>query len=213
MLKTDLFEEAHGADELLSAFPANATVVGMDLVPETTRRARARITAPIHCLASDVRSLALQTGSVDVVFSNSTLDHFDVTHDLDVAIRELVRVLRPGGALIVTLDNPRNPLYHVLRWVTQRGWAPITLGRTASKRQLLDVMRRAGLDIVGSDVLIHNPRLVSTILFLGLRRTLGQFADAPIRVLLGAFQSLGRFPTREWTACFVAVCGRKPAGR
>jgi hypothetical protein len=60
--------------------------------------------------------------------------------------------------------------------------------------------------------LIHNPRLVSTALFMALRRTLGRRADGPIRFLLGSFERLGRLPTREYTACFVAVCGRKPAG-
>jgi hypothetical protein len=46
-----------------------------------------------------------------------------------------------------------------------------------------------------------------------LHRTLGRHADRPIRLLQGAFAVLGRLPTREFTACFVAVCGRKPAGR
>ena len=43
VLKTDLFEEANGADELLSAFPVRATIVGMDVLPTPSRgRARAR---------------------------------------------------------------------------------------------------------------------------------------------------------------------------
>jgi SAM-dependent methyltransferase len=214
MLKTDLFEEAHGADELLSAFPASATIVGMDLVPETATRAQARLTASVRCFASDVRHLALAAGSVSVVFSNSTLDHFEVASDLETSIRELVRVLHPGGVIIVTLDNPRNPMYRLLKWVTRRReWAPITLGHTVSRWQLADLMRGAGLEIVGSRVLIHNPRLVSTAIFIALRRALGGRADGPIRFLLAAFERLGRLPTRERTACFVAVCGRKPSSR
>jgi SAM-dependent methyltransferase len=210
VLKTDLFEEANGADELLSAFPEQVAIVGMDLLPTTVARARARKVRSGLFLATDVRRLALAAGSVDLVFSNSTLDHFERASDLDEALRELVRVLQPGGRVIVTLDNRRNPLYRLLRWVTRRGWAPMTLGHTLTRSELADAMRRAGVDIVGSDVLIHNPRLLSTALFMILRRTLGQRADGPIRFLLGAFASLGRLPTREYTACFVAVCGRKP---
>jgi SAM-dependent methyltransferase len=213
VLKTDLFEEANGADELLSAFPVGATIVGMDLLPTTVARARARKVRSGLFLATDVRRLALAAGSVDLVFSNSTLDHFERTADLDAALRELVRVLQPGGRLIVTLDNPRNPLYWILRWVTRRGWAPITLGHTVRRSELAEAMRRAGVEIVASNVLIHNPRLLSTALFMILRRTLGRRADTPIRFLLSAFAALGRLPTREYTACFVAVCGRKPGGR
>lgn len=211
MLKTDLFEEAHGGDELLSAFPSGATVVGMDVATATVVRARARRGGSGRFVVTDVLRLALATGSVDLVFSNSTLDHFNRPDDLERALRELVRVLRPGGRLIVTVDNPRNPLYGLLRWVTRRGWAPMTLGHTVSRLELADLVRRAGVDVVASHILIHNPRLVSTALFIALRRALGRRADGPIRLLLGLFDRLGRLPTREYTACFVAVCGRKRA--
>jgi len=210
VLKTDLFEEANGADELLAAFPSASRLIGMDLVPATVFRARARRLADARFIVSDVRRLALADGSVDLVFSNSTLDHFEKRDDLEVAIGELARVLEPGGRIIVTLDNPRNPLYGMLRWASRRVTAPLALGHTLSRDALADLLRRQGLEIAGSATLIHNPRLLSTALFLALRRTLGPRADAPIGILLRAFAWLGRLPTREYTACFVAVCARKP---
>jgi SAM-dependent methyltransferase len=210
ILKTDLFEEANGADELVSAFPAASVVVGMDISPATVARARARGLRPAHFLATDARRLGLASGCVDVVFSNSTLDHFESLTELETALRELARVLRPGGRLIVTLDNRSNPLYGLLRWTSRRGWAPFSLGHTASLAELVSLTRQAGLEVIATRTLIHNPRLLSTGLFVALRWGLGGLADRPIQGLLGLFARLGHLPTRDYTACFVAVCGRKP---
>ena len=48
--------------------------------------------------------------SFDVVLSTSTLDHFDRRDEIAVALAELRRVLADGGRLLVTLDNPANPI-------------------------------------------------------------------------------------------------------
>jgi SAM-dependent methyltransferase len=212
ILKTDVFEEAFGRDQLLfDLFPQAGLVVGMDIDPAHVAAARRR--APprnFSFLATDVRRTAFRPSSFDLILSNSTLDHFQTPEELHVAIRELARLLRPGGTLIVTLDNPRNPLYRALRWLSRRRFAPFSLGRTASRRQLNAWLEDSGLIVTANDWLIHNPRLVSTALFLALRRTLGRSADPPIRALLRLFNLLGRLPTRSLTACFVAACAHKP---
>ena len=213
LLKTDLFEEAFGEDQILfDISPDAALVVGIDVAQATACRAKARNPLPGACLlAADVRRLPFGAGSFDVVVSTSTLDHFDSAAEFRAAIAELTRILRPGGILIVTLDNFRNPLYRLLRRASRRGWTPFSLGYTISLPGLVRVLEDAGLEVRDTDRLIHNPRGASTLLFLGLRRLLGRHADAPIRLLLKWFAVLGRLPTRGITACFIAACARKPA--
>jgi hypothetical protein len=78
-----------------------------------------------------------------------------------------------------------------------------------------DSIRRnygVGLEPEGRDWLLHNPRGVSTVLFLALRRLLGRRADGAVRALLAAFDLLGRLPTRAATACFHAVSARRLEG-
>jgi SAM-dependent methyltransferase len=210
-LKTDSFEEAHGDDCILFDLFPSARVLGMDLAYSTARRAQSRCpTERIQFLVSDVRSLAIRAESMDAIVSTSTLDHFDTRAEFARSIGQLAGVLRPGGVLVITLDNPRNPFYAVLRWASRRGWLPFRLGYTSTLSGLVRCLEDAGLQVSSTDALIHNPRMVSTLLFRALRLLLGHRADIPIRALLAAFAALGRLPTRQFTACFVAACACKP---
>ena len=211
-LKTDLFEEANGSDEILSGCPGFDRLVGMDVsAGEVSRAWRRTAVSRALFLVTDVRQLALASESVDVVFSNSTLDHFETAAELDRSLQELIRVVRPGGTVIVTLDNARNPLYWLLRLVARRARSPFPLGVTTSLPGLVRKLEDGGLEITDTDHLIHNPRVVSTALFLALRKTLGSRADGAVRLLLRTFGLLGRLPTRGWTSCFVAARATKPA--
>jgi hypothetical protein len=72
-------------------------------------------------------------------------------------------------------------------------------------------MRQAGLDVTGSNYLIHNHACL-VAMFMGLRHLLGRRADRPMRLLLALFERLDRLPTRA-TPHAVAVCGRKAETR
>ena len=212
VLKTDLFEEAYGRDRILfGLFPGAQQVIGVDVSSRTVHAARARCLDPnIRFVVSDVRHLPLLSGSVDLILSTSTLDHLGKEEHFQEAIAELCRLLRPGGTVVITLDNPENPLFHVLRWVSRLGWAPFPLGFTASRRQLNSYLSEEGLEVLANEWLIHNPRLFSTAIVLTLRKILGRHGDILILGLLRLFALLGHLPSRRFTACFVAACARKP---
>jgi SAM-dependent methyltransferase len=210
-LKTDCFEEAHGADGILFDLFPSADALGMDLALSTVRRARSRCPSQrVRFLAGDARNLAIRPGSMDAIVSTSTLDHFESRAEFERAIEQLAGTLRPGGVLIITLDNPQNPLYGLLRWASRRDWLPFRLGYTTTLSGLARYLEEAGMRVTATATMIHNPRMLSTLLFRALRLLLGRFADLPIRALLAAFAVLGRLPTRRFTACFVAACARKP---
>ncbi len=213
VLKTDLFEEAYGDDWIFNdLFPAARLAAGMDVNPTTTRLAARRGAPAFVSMVCDARRLALRTAAVDTVISTSTLDHFPAREPFGRALDELARVLCPGGTLLITLDNSRNPWYHLLRWGSRRGWTPFTLGYTASRRELTRALGERGLRVESAEYLLHNPRGISTLLFIGLRRMLGRFASGPIGALLLAFSLCARLPTRSITGCFLAVTAVKLPG-
>ena len=214
MLKTDLFEEAFGEDRLLpELFPDARLVCSMDEAFSTVRAAARRFSRLAgRVTVTDVRQCGLKSEAFDLVLSTSTLDHFKRREEFLRSLREIGRLLRPGGLLILTLDNPSNPLYHPLKWFSRSRMAPFRLGYSPSLPTLRADLAEAGLRVEAEDWLVHNPRLLSTALFLVLRRLLGPQANAPIAALLRAFDRLGRIPTRRWTACFQAVAAWKPEG-
>jgi SAM-dependent methyltransferase len=212
LLKTDLFEEAFGEDRLLpELFPDAPLVCGVDAAFSTVRAAARRFRRLAgRVTVTDVRQCGLKSKAFDLVLSTSTLDHFERREEFLASLREIGRLLRPGGLLILTLDNPSNPLYHPLKWISRTSIGPFRLGYSPSMSALRADLAEAGLRVEAEDWLVHNPRLFSTALFLVLRRLLGSGADAPIAALLRAFERLGQLPTRRWTACFQAVAARKP---
>lgn len=214
VLKTDLFEEANGEDHILADLAAEGSrVVGIDCVASTVRRAAKRFRSPdVDLTVADLRALNFADSTFDLIVSTSTLDHFDQRAEFLQALAELHRVLRPGGRMILILDNPLNPTYLPLKWIC-RWLAPYQLGYATSRSNFCAALQAIGLEVLGSDYVIHNPRMFSTALFLVLRKAAGRRAGRLIAGLLRCFARLDQLPTRGLTACFSVVCVRKPAAQ
>lgn len=211
VLKTDLFEEAFGGDRVLADVAPNAgMILGMDAAFSTARAAARRNPGLARGLvAMDIRRPGFVDGCLDLVISTSTLDHFATREDFVESLKAVAGMLRPGGRLVLTLDNPWNPLFYPLRWLSQRPGAPFPIGYSPLIGRLCRDLEAAGLRVEERDWIIHNPRLVSTALFVAIERFLGRRGDALVRALLWTFSLLGRLPTRRFTACFQAVKATK----
>jgi len=71
------------------------THVGVDVVTASARQAGER---GITVLLADARGLPLADGCADVVVAGEVLEHVP---DLDLVVAEAIRVLRPGGTLVI----------------------------------------------------------------------------------------------------------------
>jgi SAM-dependent methyltransferase len=213
ILKTDLFEDAWGLDAIIFDLfaPGIATLLGTDIAHATVKAAEAVAAPeqPLYGFVSDLRHLPLAPASLDMVVSTSTLDHFDNRAEFERTLVQICEALKPGGTLIITLDNPLNPLYPILRLASSTGLAPFQLGYSPTVATFISDLRQQGFDILDLDWLIHNPRVLSTVLILLVRRVCGRRAGKPIRWLLSLFAFQDRLRTRRFTACFYAVYARK----
>jgi SAM-dependent methyltransferase len=207
VLKTDLFDEAVG-DGLLRPLAAARVVVGIDLSSAAVAGALGRH-ARVRGLVGDVRRLPFRAASFDVVVSTSTLDHFERASEIGDALAEVQRVLRPGGTLVVTMDNTRNPVValrsRIQTTLLRLGVVPYTTGASCDDGGLRRVLERTGFDVCAQAVVLHAPRAPAILAAraidaLGLPRLGGRFVR-----MLAAFERLGRSPVARRTGYFVAA--------
>jgi SAM-dependent methyltransferase len=208
-LKTDMFDEAVSGRGLCGVLAGRARiVVGIDLSPAVIGRAAyGAATVP---LVADVRRLPFADRAFDVVLSNSTLDHFSSLAEVAIALAELRRVLKPGGHLLLTLDNLANPAVAVrnalpMPFLLRLKLVPYFTGATCGPGRLEVLAREAGLHPMEMEAMMHCPRLPAVVLSRALAR-LGwdRAADGFVRGLL-AWERLAGWPTRYRTGYFVAL--------
>jgi len=218
VLKTDLFAEARCPTRSFSweILKLNDEFIGIDISSEISQEAKK--TAAMfslnqfsHWATCDVRSLPFRENSFDVIISDSTLDHYNQSSDIMVALKELFRTLKPGGTLCITMDNKTNLTEPLFRLWILTGLAPFYIGKTYSMRQLREAVEKTGLEVMDYCTLIHNPRFFTKVMISMLRRIFPKQCERWIKRRFDFFDSLGDKKTKYLTAQFIAVKAIKRA--
>ena len=210
ILKTDLFEEAFGSDQFLfDLAQVNSNVIGIDISRETARRAK-RVSKEYSVKAGeyfccDVRQLPFQDNSIDLVISDSTLDHFSKETDIVTALKELHRVIRVGGTLILTMDN-KGKLGEPLRrlWI-RLGLAPFFIGKTYSIKELKSVLQSVGFSVEDASAIIHQPMFFLKLTIRLLHKLSARRFDPLIKKILASQDTLEKKRTKYLTGLYIAV--------
>ncbi|MFQ5697312.1 MAG: methyltransferase domain-containing protein [Myxococcota bacterium] len=191
-----------GGRHCFGALERGAHVVGLDLDAPSLALARAGIRDRQRACAaagglrhggvlrSDVFHLPCPDSSFDRVICSEVMEH---VHDYRAAIRELVRVLRPGGTIGITIPTAiTEHLY--LRLCREYFESPGGHIRIFRPRELARAMAAAGLRVYGSSFAhaLHSP-------YWALRALLGLDDESP-----QATRSYRRFlirasSSRGWT--------------
>ncbi|MDZ4064379.1 MAG: class I SAM-dependent methyltransferase [Coriobacteriia bacterium] len=84
-------------------------VVGLDLSPESQKFFEGGGARPnFRFIMDDMFAMPFDSDSFDVVFNEGVIEHFEHAPSFNDAVSEMVRVLKPGGMMIVAVPNVRN---------------------------------------------------------------------------------------------------------
>jgi len=216
-LKTDLFEEAITPYHLLTAIGPGS--VGLDFAPATVAAARERLDREEgrrgHLfVVADLRAIPLRAGTVARILAGSSLDHFETKVDIAKSLAELARVLSNDGVLVVTFDNPHNPVIWLrnrlpFSWLTRVGLVPYYVGQTYGRAEARAQLESLGFAVTNVTAVAHAVRAPS-IWLVALAERLNA---APLRAFvaraLNAFETLERWPTRYRTGYYLAFRAEK----
>jgi SAM-dependent methyltransferase len=208
LLKTDLFDEVAHHGLVPSLLQAGIRVFGIDLSPFIVTEALAR-NPGLEGRIADVRTMPLASSGFDAVFSGSTLDHLSTEAEINTALDEIARVLRQGGHLVITMDNPVNPIIRLrngplLGLLRQLGIVPYQVGMTLGPRALVEALQGAGFIILETKSLLHCPRWLCVLLAWPIGYFTPYWREVFLR-FLGSWEALDRLPTRWWSGYYVAI--------
>ncbi len=159
ILKTDLWDEAKNTRILAWASARGALAYGIDISEPTVIQARAAFASGADGLrgaVGDVRALPFGDGHFDAVYSMGTIEHFD---DTEQAVREIARVLKPGGRAIVGVPNRHDPFLRPLLSAALQALRLYGYGyeKSYSRRALRLMLERAGFEVVAETGILFLP--------------------------------------------------------
>ncbi len=120
-----LIDLGAGFGRLADFYPGYDQVILLDYSRSMLREARERLGAdlPCTCVAADLYNLPLNDALFDTALTVRVLHH---VQNIPAALKEIRRVMRPGGAYVLEYANKRH-LKAILRYLAGRqSWSPFS---------------------------------------------------------------------------------------
>lgn len=208
IFKTDLFDEYVSAGIFPFLRTKSKKIFGIDLSSSIAMGAQLKY-PETFLLSADILNLPFKNNMFDFVFSNSTIDHFENSGQIETSLVELYRVLKTDGAMILTMDNINNPavaLRNKMPFLLYRiGILPYYVGVALRVNHLIQMLERIGFKVLDTCFIMHCPRIVCVAAASVMNKHASRKGQIRFLKILKAFERLNVLPTRSLTGCFIAV--------
>ena len=129
----------------------------MDISEPTARMARTEASGlrPRFTVA-DCRHVPYRDNSFDAIYSMGTIEHFD---ESDVAVKEMARVLKPGGRAVVGVPNRLDPFLRpvMVSALSAVGLYAYGFEKSYTRRALRTLMTSCGFRVVDETAILFIP--------------------------------------------------------
>ena len=119
-----------------------------DMAIDAARRIQTRIGKPVAGVkfeTGNLLKLDFPDGSFDFTFNQAVLEYFCDDNEYQQALKEIVRVTKPGGAIALVLQNTASPLIHIKKKLGYQGFINQPAVRAASARDILKDLQRLNI--------------------------------------------------------------------
>jgi SAM-dependent methyltransferase len=156
-LKSDLWDEAKNTRILQWVAARGARAYGIDISAPIVNSARDAFEGTALAAAiADVRGIPFADNAFDIVYSMGTVEHFA---ESEAAVREMARVLKPDGRLILGVPNRHDFFLRpaLVAVLNRLGCYAYGFEKSYSRRELRGMLERAGLDVVAESGILFIP--------------------------------------------------------
>lgn len=190
-----VLEAGCGTGESLAVFQ-DATPFGLDFSKEACGLASGQQRSVIVC--GDDRKMPFKDGSFDLVYNSGVLEHFPEHESAEMA-REMLRVTKPGGCVMIILPNRFCLWYRVYRAVTKLlGMWEFGYERPYSVRTIRKLAQDGGLKV---------EKVFGVQAMVALATNNQEFVSLPTRKKLVKLDRW--FPFKQYYAFGVGIICRK----
>ena len=157
LLKTDLWNEAKNTEILRWAAEQGARPYGVDIAFDIVHEATEVFGGHRPgFVVSDVRSLPFRADTFDLIYSMGTIEHFS---EYELAVREIFRVLRPGGSAIIGVPNKLDPFLRPLlvHLLSNAGLYAYGMEKSFTPRALRRLLESAGFRVIAQTGILFMP--------------------------------------------------------